>query len=172
MAWLLAAAIVAGIAVGAYIRRHQYKPRSFKAYFPGFKPMVASHRGYGKHGPVAENTVQAFLASEDLGFHAHELDVRRTRDNALVLLHGPRLENTTDGKGRADTLDLDMSGSGRFADIAAARADVTMSGSGRAIIAARDQARVRISGSATVRMPSKPPQLDVSVSGSGHVVTD
>lgn len=102
MAWLLAAAIVAGIAVGAYIRRHQYKPRSFKAYFPGFKPMVASHRGYGKHGPVAENTVQAFLASEDLGFHAHELDVRRTRDNALVLLHGPRLENTTDGKGRAE----------------------------------------------------------------------
>lgn len=77
-----------------------------------------------------------------------------------------------DGKGRADTLDLDMSGSGRFADIAAAKADVTMSGSGRAIIAARDQARVRISGSATVRMPSKPPQLDVSVSGSGHVVTD
>lgn len=102
MAWLLAAAIVAGIAVGAYIRRHQYKPRSFAAYFPGFQPMVASHRGYGKHGPIAENTVQAFLASEDLGFQAHELDVRRTRDNALVLLHGPRLENTTDGKGRAE----------------------------------------------------------------------
>ena len=76
-----------------------------------------------------------------------------------------------DGKGHADTLDLDMSGSGRFADITASRANVTMSGSGRATIAARDAARVRISGSATVRMPTKPPQLDVSVSGSGHVVT-
>jgi hypothetical protein len=76
-----------------------------------------------------------------------------------------------DGKGHVGNLDLDMSGSGRFADIAASRANVTMSGSGRATIAARDQARVRISGSATVRMPTKPPQLDVSVSGSGHVVT-
>jgi len=102
MLWLLSAAIVAGIVAGAYIRRHQYRPRSFATHFPGFKPMVASHRGFGKHGPVAENTVQAFLASEDRGFHAHELDVRRTRDNVLVLLHGPRLENTTDGKGRVE----------------------------------------------------------------------
>lgn len=102
MVWLLAAAIVAGIVAGAYIRRHQYRPRSFATYFTGFKPQVASHRGYGKHGPIAENTVPAFLASEDLGFRAHELDVRRTRDHALVLLHGPRLENTTDGKGRAE----------------------------------------------------------------------
>ena len=62
-----------------------------------------------------------------------------------------------DGKGHVDMLDLDMSGSGRFADIAASRADVTMSGSGRAMIAARDEAHVRISGSATVRMPASPP---------------
>ena len=102
MVYLLAAAIAAGIVAGAYIRRHQYKPRSFATYFSGFKPMVASHRGYGKHGPIAENTVQAFLASENLGFHAHELDVRRTRDNVLVLLHGPRLDNTTDGSGRIE----------------------------------------------------------------------
>jgi hypothetical protein len=76
-----------------------------------------------------------------------------------------------DGKGRAESLDLDMSGSGRFADIASSRADVTMSGSGRAVIAPRDEAHVRISGSATVRMPSAPPKLDVRVSGSGHVIT-
>jgi len=76
-----------------------------------------------------------------------------------------------DGRGHADTLDLNMSGSGRFADIAATKANVTMSGSGRATIAARQEAHVRISGSATVHMPTKPPQLDVSVSGSGHVVT-
>ena len=81
MVWLLAAAIVAGIVAGAYIRRHQYRPRSFATYFTGFKPQVASHRGYGKHGPIAENTVPAFLASEDLGFRAHELDVRRTRES-------------------------------------------------------------------------------------------
>ena len=102
MVWLFALAIFAGIAAGAYIRRHQYKPRSFATYFADFRPMVASHRGYGKHGPIAENTIPAFLASEDLGFQAHELDVRRTKDHALILLHGPRLENTTDGAGRAE----------------------------------------------------------------------
>ncbi|MBW8709438.1 MAG: DUF2807 domain-containing protein [Alphaproteobacteria bacterium] len=76
-----------------------------------------------------------------------------------------------DGKGRADTLDLNMSGSGRFADIASSTANVIMSGSGRAVIAPRDEAHVRISGSATVRMPASPPKLDVNVSGSGHVIT-
>lgn len=76
-----------------------------------------------------------------------------------------------EGKGHADALDLDMSGSGRFADISSARADVNMSGSGRAVIAPRDEAHVRISGSATVRMPASPPKLDVRVSGSGHVIT-
>jgi cytoskeletal protein CcmA (bactofilin family) len=76
-----------------------------------------------------------------------------------------------DGKGRADSLDLDMSGSGHFGDIASSRANVTMSGSGRAAIAPRDEAHVRISGSATVRMPAKPPQLETTVSGSGHVIT-
>ena len=76
-----------------------------------------------------------------------------------------------EGRGHADMLDLDMSGSGRFADISSARADVNMSGSGRAVIAPRDEAHVRISGSATVRMPASPPKLDVRVSGSGHVIT-
>jgi hypothetical protein len=76
-----------------------------------------------------------------------------------------------DGAGHADTLDLNMSGSGHFGDITSSRADVTISGSGRASIAAHDEAHVRISGSGTVRMPVKPPKLDVSVSGSGRVLT-
>jgi len=64
--------------------------------------ILASHRGYGKHASIPENTIPAFLASEKLGFHAHELDVRRSRDGVIVLLHGPRLENTTDGHGRLE----------------------------------------------------------------------
>lgn len=65
-------------------------------------PTLASHRGFGKYAAIPENTIPAFLASEKLGFHAHELDVRRTSDGEVVLLHGPRLENTTNGTGRIE----------------------------------------------------------------------
>lgn len=75
---------------------------NFRAYFKNFKPCIASHRGFGKHADIPENTIKAFQASEKLGFRAHELDVRRTRDGQVVLLHGPRLENTTDGNGRVE----------------------------------------------------------------------
>ena len=66
------------------------------------KPVLASHRGYGKLGPVPENTWDAFARSTAEGFKAHELDVRRTKDNVAVLFHGPKLENTTNGHGRIE----------------------------------------------------------------------
>lgn len=75
---------------------------NFRRFFRNFKPCIATHRGFGKHAGIPENTVKAFLASEKLGFKAHELDVRRTRDGQVVVFHGPRLENTTDGKGRVE----------------------------------------------------------------------
>ncbi|MBX3724256.1 MAG: hypothetical protein KF713_20580 [Turneriella sp.] len=89
-----------------FLRERRHQPLSFARYFPGFKPLLASHRGYGKYGPIAENTLPAFAASEKLGFRAHEFDVRRTADGAVVLLHGPKLQNTTDGSGRIENSDL------------------------------------------------------------------
>ncbi len=83
-------------------RERRHRPLSFARYFADFKPTLASHRGYGKYAEIPENTIPAFKASEKLGFTAHELDVRRTRDRQIVLLHGPRLENTTDGQGRIE----------------------------------------------------------------------
>ena len=65
-------------------------------------PLLATHRGYGKLGPIAENTLPAFLAAQKEGFEAHELDVRRTKDNVAVLFHGPFLEKTSNGYGRIE----------------------------------------------------------------------
>lgn len=87
---------------GLVLRERRHQPLSFARYFRDFRPLLASHRGYGKYGPIAENTLPAFAASEKLGFRAHEFDVRRTADGAIVLLHGPRLQNTTDGQGRME----------------------------------------------------------------------
>lgn len=63
---------------------------------------LASHRGYGKKGIIPENTLPAFLASAKEGFLIHELDVRMTKDKKVVLFHGPRLEQQSDGSGRVE----------------------------------------------------------------------
>jgi glycerophosphoryl diester phosphodiesterase len=100
------ALVLGGITAGLlltvrYLRHH---PRNFHRYFSGFRPALATHRGYGKHAAVPENTLLAFRSSEKLGFRAHELDVRKTRDGEIMLLHGPRLEETTSGTGRMEEI--------------------------------------------------------------------
>jgi glycerophosphoryl diester phosphodiesterase len=86
------------------LRYLRHQPRNFHRHFPGFKPALATHRGYGKHAAIPENTLLAFRSSEKRGFRAHELDVRRTKDGKIMLLHGPRLEETTNGAGRMEEL--------------------------------------------------------------------
>jgi glycerophosphoryl diester phosphodiesterase len=50
---------------------------------------VIAHRGASKAAP--ENTLEAFALAGRLGADAVELDVRRTRDGALVVHHNPDL---------------------------------------------------------------------------------
>jgi len=59
-------------------------------------PLPVGHRGLPTHAP--ENTLPAFRAclALRLGF---ELDVRKTSDGRLVVLHDDTLNRTTDGKG-------------------------------------------------------------------------
>lgn len=102
---MIAETLVAGAVTFALlltIRYLRHRPRNFQSHFSGFKPRLATHRGYGKHAAIPENTLLAFRSSERLGFRAHELDVRKTKDGEIMLLHGPRLENTTNGTGRLE----------------------------------------------------------------------
>lgn len=97
---LVLGGITAGLLLTVrYLRHH---PRNFHRHFSGFKPALATHRGYGKHAAIPENTLLAFRSSEKLGFRSHELDVRKTKDGDIMLLHGPRLEETTSGTGRME----------------------------------------------------------------------
>ena len=65
-------------------------------------PRLFAHRGGGSLAP--ENTLAAIRLGQSLGYTAHEIDVKLTRDGVLVLMHDATLERTTDGKGR--TADL------------------------------------------------------------------
>ena len=62
------------------------------------------HRGAAGHAP--ENTLAAVQKGIDLGADFVEIDVRLTSDGVLVALHDAKVDRTTNGKGRVDTLSL------------------------------------------------------------------
>jgi len=57
-------------------------------------PWVVAHRGASAYAP--ENTIPAFTLAAEQGATFVELDLQRTSDGALVLLHDITLERTTD----------------------------------------------------------------------------
>jgi glycerophosphoryl diester phosphodiesterase len=87
-------------------------------------PRLVAHRGLFRHAP--ENTLAAFAACLELrlGF---ELDVRRSNDGHLVVLHDATLDRTTSGKGKvADhtLVQLKLLDAGRWFDRAYAGARI------------------------------------------------
>lgn len=60
--------------------------------------IVIAHRGASEYEP--ENTFSAFDKAIKLGAEMMEFDVRLSLDNKLVVMHDPRVNRTTDGRGR------------------------------------------------------------------------
>lgn len=62
------------------------------------KVLIAAHRGkFGAHIP--ENTLESCEFALSLGADILEVDICRTKDGALVLLHGPKVDRVTTGHG-------------------------------------------------------------------------
>ena len=68
-------------------------------------PLFFAHRGGSLLAP--ENTFVAFDRGAALGADALELDIHATRDGALVVIHDPTLDRTTDGTGPVAARTLD-----------------------------------------------------------------
>lgn len=66
-------------------------------------PRIVAHRGGGTLAP--ENTLAAIRLGQAMGYRAHELDVKLSRDGVAILLHDETLERTTSGRGRAADID-------------------------------------------------------------------
>lgn len=64
-----------------------------------------AHRGFSLSG--LENSMAAFQAAVDLGFHFVETDAHATRDGVAVALHDSSLDRTTDARGRVGDLPWD-----------------------------------------------------------------
>jgi glycerophosphoryl diester phosphodiesterase len=62
------------------------------------RPFVFAHRGSSIVHP--EHTIEAYRLAIEEGADGLECDVRLTRDGHLVCVHDPRLDRTSDGRGR------------------------------------------------------------------------
>jgi glycerophosphoryl diester phosphodiesterase len=63
------------------------------------------HRGARAYEP--ENTLRSFKKALEIGVDAIELDVRKTKDDQLVVIHDADVKRTTDGKGLVSELTLE-----------------------------------------------------------------
>jgi glycerophosphoryl diester phosphodiesterase len=68
------------------------------------KPEVIAHRGGAGQWPG--ETLFAFEQALKLGVDVIEMDVHSTSDGALVLLHNPTVDETTDGRGPVNKFNL------------------------------------------------------------------
>jgi glycerophosphoryl diester phosphodiesterase len=62
------------------------------------------HRGARAYEP--ENTLRSYKKALEIGVNAVELDVRKTKDNQLVVIHDADVKRTTNGKGLVSELTL------------------------------------------------------------------
>jgi glycerophosphoryl diester phosphodiesterase len=69
------------------------------------RPVVVAHRGASVEAP--ENTLAAFRRALELGAPAMELDVHRTADGELVVIHDATVDRTTNGTGAVAEVTLE-----------------------------------------------------------------
>jgi glycerophosphoryl diester phosphodiesterase len=69
------------------------------------KVLRIGHRGASGHAP--ENTLASIEKAIALGCHFTEVDVQRTADGTLILLHDERVDRTTNGHGAVAGMNLE-----------------------------------------------------------------
>ena len=59
---------------------------------------IISHRGESKYAP--ENTMSAFFLADLINSDGIECDIRKTKDDELVLIHDKTIDRTSTSKGK------------------------------------------------------------------------
>jgi glycerophosphoryl diester phosphodiesterase len=83
--------------------RMQIVPPSFETIYRDFldcngRVMITAHRANWRQAP--ENSLQAILNSIDSGVDIVEIDLHKTKDGCLVLMHDETVDRMTNGSGR------------------------------------------------------------------------
>ncbi|MEC3874561.1 glycerophosphodiester phosphodiesterase family protein [Chryseobacterium salviniae] len=69
----------------------------FKQEIPKNKVLVVAHRGDWRNYP--ENSIKAVKSCIEMGVDIVEVDIQRTQDGKLIIMHDKTLDRTTNGKG-------------------------------------------------------------------------
>lgn len=67
--------------------------------------LVTAHRGDWRNFP--ENSLEAIESAIKMGVDIVELDIQKTKDGTLILMHDETLNRTTTGKGKISDVDID-----------------------------------------------------------------
>lgn len=67
--------------------------------------VIVGHRGAAGHAP--ENTMASFRKAIELGADWIELDVHRSKDGQLIVMHDPTVDRTTNGSGHIQQMTFD-----------------------------------------------------------------
>ncbi len=68
--------------------------------------LIIGHRGACGH--TTENTISSVKKSLEIGVDAIEIDVRKTADNKVILMHDYTIDRTTNGTGKVADLTLEQ----------------------------------------------------------------
>jgi glycerophosphoryl diester phosphodiesterase len=101
---LASAALAGGLAVAHLVLAQLVKPVPRHPFWTTTSLSVIAHRG--GRGLWPENTLYAFRGAAALGADVLEMDVRRSADGELVVLHDETVDRTTDGSGPVAALTL------------------------------------------------------------------
>ncbi|MGZ3755888.1 MAG: glycerophosphodiester phosphodiesterase family protein [Mucilaginibacter sp.] len=71
---------------------------AYNSAFAQNKIMVTGHRGDWRNAP--ENSLRAFEYAVAMGVDMVELDLKKTSDGVIIIMHDETLNRTTNGKGR------------------------------------------------------------------------
>src|SRR5690606_15951333 len=93
-----AAAILVLVAASTVYVREAVPVVARPAILEGERVLILGHRGAA--GRPHEHPLPAVAAGPRRGADLLGLDVRRTRDGVLALMHGEAVDRTTDGRGR------------------------------------------------------------------------
>lgn len=69
------------------------------------RKLVFAHRGASAYAP--ENTLPAFALAADMNSFGVELDVHRTKDGQIAVIHDERIDRVSDGTGKVSEMTLE-----------------------------------------------------------------
>ncbi len=68
------------------------------------KILIAAHRGDWRNAP--ENSLRAFVSAVAMGADIVELDLKKTKDGEIVIMHDETINRTSNGKGKPEEYSL------------------------------------------------------------------